>query len=116
MLQKKFKERYEPPDILNFAQVGDVFATKQGEHELVRDYISRIQRICLMAKLDAALTLKAVLNGLLPTPQTLVMPKEPKMLADVEKHTCCNGRSDHPHTSCNHITSSNRGRHPTEDG
>ena len=85
-LQKKFKERYDPPDILNFAQVGDVFATKQGDNEMVRDYISRIQRICHTAKLDEPLTLKAVLNGLLPTLQTFVLPKEPKTLADIEKH------------------------------
>ena len=59
-IQKKFKERYDPPDILNFAQVGDVFATKQGEYHIFFGRIPKIFvfHLVIMTYMNSDLTLK----------------------------------------------------------
>ena len=85
-ISTKFKERYNPPKIMNFARVGDLFESKQGENESVRDYISRVQHACHVAKLDNDMTMKAVLNGLRQSLQTFVLAKDPKTLPEIEKH------------------------------
>ena len=83
---KKFKERYNPAEIMNFARVGDLFEFKQGKNESVRDYISRMQHACRVAKLDNDMTVRAMLNGLRQSLQTFVLAKNPKTLPEIEKH------------------------------
>ena len=83
---KKFQERYNPLEIMNLVLVGDAFETNQGENEPVRDYISRVQHECRIAKLDDDMTMKAVMNGLMQSLQTLFSPRIRKTLPEIERH------------------------------
>lgn len=81
-----FLGRYGPAEVVNFSKVGEIFEAKQGPLEKSRDFVSRITHKCNVAKLDEAMTVKALLNGLLPHLRTYVLTKDAKTIADVEKH------------------------------
>lgn len=80
-----FLQRYGPADIISFSKVGEIFESHQKPNEKVRDYVSRISHQCSLAKLLEEMTVKALLNGLLPSLRTFVLSKTPKTLEDVEK-------------------------------
>jgi len=80
-----FLARYSLADIVNFQKVGEILEVRQGCQEKDRDYISRVTHLCSLAKLDESMTVKALLNGLLPHLRTYVLTKDPKTPADIEK-------------------------------
>jgi Retrotransposon gag protein len=81
----KFKERYQPSDLLKWQRASRIWSRDQGAEESVDDYVTVLQKMAKSGGVDDDTLRYAIMRGLRPALRSFVIQDGASTLADLIK-------------------------------